>query len=249
MSDEVGQAALPGEVNLRLDRDDRGVLTIAFDAPRTRNAMNRATRVAFVEELQRADADPEVRVILVTGTDPAFSSGVDAKEFLGSADYVKPAIDPATALRALTTPTIAAVNGACVSGALEIAIACSFAIASDRARFADTHTRLGLTPGWGLGSDLPALIGPARARRLALTAEAIDAPTALAWGIVTEVVPHEELMPRANGLADAILAIPDPAAVRAVLRLHREAQDAVLAGARAAEAAATVRRDAERRAG
>ena len=164
------------EVGLMLDRCD-DALVVTFHAPTARNALTRATRVALVDELSRADADPAVRVVVVTGTDPAFTSGVDAKELLGDPEYVAPPIDPATALRRMATPTIAAVNGACVSGGLEIALACSFIIASDRAVFSDTHAKIGISPGWGLTADLPAVVGIARARQLSLTGALIDAET------------------------------------------------------------------------
>jgi enoyl-CoA hydratase len=208
-----------------------GVVTIAFDAPRTRNALTRATRVALVERFDALDADPAVRVVVVTGTDPAFSSGVDAKELLSTPGYVAPPVDPATALRRMTTPVIAAVNGSCVSGGLEIALACSFILASAEARFADTHARIGITPGWGLSVDLPDAVGIRRARQLTLTGQPIDAATALAWGLVNEVVPHAELRHRAGELAAQIAALGEPI-VRHALALYRDGQEQRLGSAR-----------------
>nr|WP_246301236.1 enoyl-CoA hydratase-related protein [Microbacterium immunditiarum] len=196
-------------------------MLVRFDHPPTRNALDRASRVRLVECLARADRDPDVRVIIVTGADPAFCSGVDAKQLLGDPDYTPPPVDPATMLRSLSTPTIAAVNGACVSGGLEIALACSMVIASDRARFADTHAVLGLTPGWGLSAELPAAIGAWRARQMSLTGEAIGARTAYEWGLVNEVVRHEDLWTRVREVADAVARL-DPRSTANMVRLYRE---------------------------
>ena len=224
------------QVNVRSEQHGPA-LTITFTDERTRNALNRASRVALVDELHRADADPAVRVIILTGSGPAFSSGVDAKELLATPDYVAPPIDPPMALRALRTPTIAAVNGSCVSGALEIALACSFIIASERATFADTHAKIGLTPGWGLSAELPAAIGLGRARQLTLSGQPIDASTALRWGLVNEVLPHDRLLARAAGLAEAIAGLDD-AVIRHALHVYAEGHDTRLSAARRIEASA-----------
>jgi enoyl-CoA hydratase len=211
-------------VGYRLEKRE-AVAIVTLDVPATRNALDRATRVALVELASELDADVAVRAVVLTGTDPAFTSGVNFKEFLGDPSYVPPAIDPATALRAMSTPVIAAVNGACVSGGLEVALACSFIVASERATFADTHAKLGLIPGWGLSAELPAAIGTARARQLTFTAQPIDASTALVWGLVNEVVAHDELLTRALALAEAVTRI-GPEHVRAAASLYRDAQGA-----------------------
>nr|WP_274636948.1 enoyl-CoA hydratase-related protein [Microbacterium bovistercoris] len=220
---------------LAVERDGATVIARFSHAP-TRNSLDRDTRAGLMDLLEEWDADPEIRVVLLTGVDPAFTSGVDATQLL-SEDYEPLPRNPADVIRAMDTPTIAAVNGACVSGGLEIALACSFVIASQRARFADTHAKLGLLPGWGLSAELPARIGPARARQLTLTAAFIDAATALRWGLVNEVVPHDGLADRAQSLAEAIAAL-DEGVVRASVRLYRQGQDAALGPARLAEQAA-----------
>lgn len=226
---------MPGPPRFRTQTHD-GMLTIRFDHPPTRNALDRETRTALVERLQRADDDPTIRVIIVTGTDPAFTSGVDAKQLLGDTSYERLPVDPATQLRAIDTPSIAAVNGACVSGGLEIALGCSMIIASDQARFADTHTRIGITPGWGLSAELPAAIGVGRARQMSLTGLPIDAQTALSWGLVNEVVTHDRLEARAHEIAGAIRAI-DARSIRNAISLYRRGQEAVLGAVRAEERA------------
>jgi enoyl-CoA hydratase len=117
------------------------------------------------------------------------------------------------------TPIIAAVNGAAVTGGFEIALNCDFLLASDRARFADTHARVGVMPGGGLIVRLPQLIGPDRARRMSFTGDYIDAQTAYDWGLVVEVVPHEQLLGRALEIAAAVVSIPDEP-VREIRRMY-----------------------------
>lgn len=106
------------------------------------------------------------------------------------------------------TPIIGAVNGAAVTGGLELALGCDFLVASDRARFADTHARVGAMPGAGLTIRLPELIGIDRARLMSLTGDFIDARRAYEWGLVVEVVPHDRLLERAGELARAVASIP-----------------------------------------
>lgn len=211
-------------------------MVVRFSHLPTRNALDRLTRERLVERLTEWDADVAITTVILTGADPAFTSGVDAKQLLAD-DYVPLPVNPADTLRAMTTPTIAAVNGACVSGGLEIALGCSFILASDHATFADTHARVGLVPGWGLSAELPRAVGVARARQLTFTAEPIDATTALAWGLANEVIAHDRLMPRALALATAISRV-DQGALSESARLYREGQAASLRAARQAEAAA-----------
>ena len=106
------------------------------------------------------------------------------------------------------TPVIGAINGPTVTGGLELALCCDFLIASERARFADTHVRVGVMPGGGMTIRLPQLIGIDRARRMSLTGDYVDAQTARDWGLVVEVVTHESLVPRAQEIAATIASIP-----------------------------------------
>jgi enoyl-CoA hydratase len=124
-------------------------------------------------------------------------------------------------LPSLTKPLIGAVNGAAVTGGLELALACDFLIASELATFADTHARLGVMPGWGMTYALPEAVGVRRARQLSATGDFIDARTALAWGLVNHVVPHTELLAFTLGLA-ANAAANDAAAVQAIFATYRE---------------------------
>ena len=203
-------------------------LLVTLERPEARNAMNKATREQLVRVLADADADDDVRAVVLTGRDPAFSGGVDLKEALSEKHYAPPKNNPAQALRAMTTPVIAAVNGACVSGALEVALACSFILASDRAKFADTHARIGLLPSWGLSAALPQAVGVRRARQMTLTGDFVSPDTALAWGMVNEVVAHDALLARALEVAAVMADVPQHAA-RAALSLYSRGEGAPLA--------------------
>ena len=220
--------------NLRVtNHDDVRIITI--DRPDAKNAMDLAMRTAFIELISHSDADPEVKAVVITATDPVFSAGVDFKEPVPARRTpVESTLraDPAAALRAAITPTICAVNGACVSGALEIALSCTFVIGSERARFADTHARLNVVAGWGLSALLPRAVGLRKAREMSITGNFVDAQEALRIGLVNHVVPHDELVTRAIGLAREIA--PQPA-VKEVLRLYARGEGMSLADAMALE--------------
>ena len=100
-----------------------------------------------------------------------------------------------------TKPLIGAVNGVAITGGFELALNCDFLVASENAKFGDTHTRVGVMPGWGLTVLLPQAIGVRRAREMSFTGNFIDAREALGWGLVNHVVPHRELLPATYGLA------------------------------------------------
>ena len=180
--------------------DDRdGTRTITLNRAEAKNAMTSAMRVRLCDLLADAERDAGIRVIIVTAVDPVFTAGVDFREV---ADQSGPtmtafdrqfAINPGRALRALSTPVICAVNGACVSGGLEIALSSTFVVASDRARFADTHARLGVVPGWGLSALLPRTVGVRKAAEMSITGNFVEADEALRLGIVNHVVAHDEL--------------------------------------------------------
>ncbi len=118
-------------------------------------------------------------------------------------------------------PIIGAVNGVAVTGGLELALNCDFLVASERARFADTHARVGVHPLWGLTVLLPQAIGIRRAREMSATGNFVDARTALEWGLVNHVVPHDELLPTARRLAADVVS-NDQRAVRAILATYEE---------------------------
>jgi enoyl-CoA hydratase len=176
---------------------------IVLNRPAARNALTREMRRQFPSFIEAADQDAGIAVSILTGMDPAFSAGVDLKDRApGRQAPITP--NPGEVLRAARKPIIAAVNGACVTGALEMALSCSFIVASSQARFADTHAKLGMFPRWGQTALLPNAIGARRARQLMLTGEFIDAKTALRWGLVNEITSPAELLNRCLLLAARI---------------------------------------------
>lgn len=195
-----------------VDVADR-VAVITLNRPDARNALNRAVRKALPAAIERCDADDDVDVMILTGADPAFCAGVDLKEFgsgqvqqgEGFAEVGERRDDGRTPFRGAlpphAKPLIGAVNGVAVTGGFEVALNCDFLIASDRARFADTHARVGVMPGWGLTVLLAQRIGVGRAKEMSITGNYVDAETALAWGLVNHVVPHDELLPFCRQLA------------------------------------------------
>ncbi|MHB8439241.1 MAG: enoyl-CoA hydratase [Acidimicrobiales bacterium] len=230
---------------LRLETDER-VALVTLHRPDVRNALNRALLQALRETMASLDADDDIDAVVLTGADPAFCAGLDLKE-LGrgqgvlnaeppgaeppSADPASPAAtDPADRAAAtrgrrsvlpISKPIIGAVNGVAVTGGLELALNCDFLVASERARFADTHARVGVQPLWGLTVLLPEAIGLRRAREMSTTGNFVDAPTALSWGLVNHMVAHDELVPFALGLARDITS-SDQRALARLLRTYQE---------------------------
>jgi enoyl-CoA hydratase len=215
-------------------RDAAHVVTL--HRPAARNAINAAMREELITLLRAADSDDKVAVVILTGTDPVFCAGADLKESLNRAEPAgRPRTTVPQVLRAMAKPVICAVNGPCVTGALEVALSCTFIIASDRARFADTHARIGVLPGWGLSALLPRAVGIRKAREMTITGNFVDAAEALRVGLVNEVIPHEQLLDRALALA-ADIASAHAGAVRASLALYAQGEGAPLAQALGLEA-------------
>jgi enoyl-CoA hydratase len=233
----VGQLAHSDEAamseHLKIDHQN-GIRVLTIDRPQSKNALHGPLRADLCQAVADADRDDDVRVVVLTATDPVFSAGVDFKELgRGPGETGSPLdITPASALRALRKPVICAVNGACVSGALEIALSSSFTVASERARFADTHALLGVAPTWGLTALLPRAVGVRKAREMSYTGAFIDANEALRVGLVNHVVPHDDLMTFTINLATRI---PAGAAIGEMLDLYARGEDMSLSGALAAE--------------
>ncbi len=197
-----------------------GVATITLDRPEQRNALNFKAYDELEACFRAAAADPEVRCIVVTGADPAFCSGDDVREIMAGPKRepsAPPVVHPPTpaAMAALECdkPVIAAVNGAAVGWGMELALFADIRIASEKAKFAELFVKRGLVCDVGGFYRLPAIVGPAKAAELLFTGDVIDAAEALRIGLVTEVTPHGELMPRAMALAGRIAANP-PLALR-----------------------------------
>jgi enoyl-CoA hydratase len=198
---------------LIVDKTDRvGVITL--NRPEAMNALSRALRAALHDAVVALSADPEVSVLVLTGAGRAFTAGLDLKELgsapggLGAANATGAAENPVLAIRECPKPVIGAINGVAITGGFEVALACDVLIASTNARFADTHARVGIMPGWGLSQRLSRTIGVYRAKELSLSGNFLDARTAYEWGLVNRVVEPEDLMPAAMKLAADMASIP-----------------------------------------
>ncbi|MEK6987529.1 MAG: enoyl-CoA hydratase-related protein [Candidatus Thermoplasmatota archaeon] len=193
---------------IRVERGDR-VATITLNRPDKLNAMSFLMKTELVSALRELDEDPSVRAIVLTGAgDKAFVAGADISEFAGRSvteqiklyemGTVYDAVDRAA------KPVLAMVNGFCLGGGLELALACDIRIASERAVFGQTEVNLGIIPGGGGSQRLARLVGLGNALKLTLTGEKIDAREALRMGLVDEVVPHAMLSKRTTEIAEAI---------------------------------------------
>lgn len=199
------------EPTVLVEHRDDGIAVVTLNRPAARNAVNVELAAALVDAI---DASQTARCIVVTGADPAFCAGLDLRN-LGTDTLAQlPRFIDAVGRSAV--PTIAAVNGPAVTGGFEVALACDFIVASERARFADTHLRVGVYPGPVL-VDLPRRVGMAKAREMSMTGNFVDADTALRIGLANHVVPHDELLAFALELAGAI-AEQDPHMVATMRR-------------------------------
>ena len=196
--------------------------TVTLNRPEARNALNAAVRSALPKAMLALDADEDVDVVILTGADPAFCAGLDLKE-LGSRGTRQPGDpDPVVGgpFPTMTKPVIGAINGVAITGGFEIALNCDFLIASENAGFADTHSRVGVMPGWGLTVLLPQAVGVRKAREMSTTGNFLGAHEALLFGLVNHVVPHEELLPFTREIATDIIG-NDQRGVRRMLETYR----------------------------
>ncbi|MEY3986015.1 MAG: hypothetical protein RLZ59_1460 [Pseudomonadota bacterium] len=203
-----------------LDRDDN-VAVVTLNRPEAMNALSAALRAELAATLVEIEADSSIHVVILTGAgNRAFTAGLDLKELgadtsnLGDANATDAQRNPVKAIEGCSKPVIGAINGVAITGGFELALACDVLIASTKARFADTHARVGILPGWGLSQKLSRLIGIYRARELSFTGNFLDAQTACDWGLVNRVVAPEDLLPTARALA-ADMASIDPAMLKA----------------------------------
>lgn len=192
---------------------EAGVAVVTLNRPGAMNALSSALRRSFAQVLLDLDADDTVRAAILTGAgERAFSAGLDLKELGATQGAVLDAVgsdptsNPILAMARFSKPIIGAVNGVAITGGLEIALACDILVASSGARFADTHAKVGVMPGWGLSQRLPRLIGIGRAKQMSLTGMFVDAALAAEWGLVNAVVPPEALLGTARDIALQIAA-------------------------------------------
>ncbi|NKI15932.1 enoyl-CoA hydratase [Spongiibacter sp. KMU-166] len=207
-------------MSVLLSETESGVTTVTLNRPDQLNALSGELRAALVEEFVRLARDPDTQVIVLTGAGRAFSAGLDLKELgeTGLPSEELGGIDVQDAICSVGKPIIGAINGFAVTGGFEIALMCDILVASEKAKFADTHTRIGVVPGWGLTQRLARLVGPSRAKELSFSAAYLDADTAASWGLVNRVLPAEELLPYCLQLAREI-QLADRATLQAVQHL------------------------------
>jgi enoyl-CoA hydratase len=175
------------------------------------NALSRELLRELAEATSALERDPNVRVLIVTGAGRAFSAGLDLDEIstVGLPSFEETAGNPVKALAQFSGPIIAAVNGVAVTGGFELVLACDVILAAQSARFADTHGRVGVIPGWGLSQKLSRLVGICRAKEISLTGKFVSSDQAAQWGLVNHVVADAELLPQARAVArDMLTMVP-----------------------------------------
>lgn len=196
---------------LLIDTAD-GITTITLHRPEALNAITPEMLEALDAAVAAADDDPEVRVVVLTGTGRAFSAGVDLKA-LGDRDLTGGSVgaildDPARRithrLSTMGKVSIAKVNGHCFTGALELALACDLMVTANEAKLGDTHAKFGLRPTWGMSQRLPAAVGRAKARELSMTARMFTGIEAAEMGMACQSVPAAELDHVVAELANSI---------------------------------------------
>jgi enoyl-CoA hydratase/carnithine racemase len=212
---------------LLVDKRD-SIATLTLNRPEAMNALSGELRRALIDTFREIAGDDSVGVVILTGAGRAFCAGLDLKELGGetgqasaSGDAIAAGGNVIGAIDACPKPIIGAINGFAITGGFELALACDVLIASREARFADTHARVGILPGWGLSQKLPRLLGIYRAKELSLTGNFLSAEKAEAWGLVNRVVEPEALMPACRALAEDMLSC-EPQTLRGYKRLIDE---------------------------
>lgn len=208
-------------------REGEGILILTLNRPDARNALSTALLERLADLLGAADADPEIRAVVLTGGLKVFAAGADVKE-MAAHDAVSILTDARPrlwkAIREFGKPLIGAVNGFCLGGGNELAMCCDILIAGEDAQFGQPEINLGIIPGAGGTQRLPRTIGRSRAMEMALAGSFLSAREALTFGLVSRVVPPELTIAKAVELARAIAAKP-PLAVRAAKQAVRAAEE------------------------
>ena len=203
------------EAVLLTETHPAGYAVLTLNRPQAMNSLSRQLMAELADAVEALEADPAVRVLVLTGAGRAFCAGLDLKELgsgqgtLGQGESGVAAKDPVAALERFSGPVIGAINGAAVTGGFELALACDVLLASPAARFADTHARIGIAPAWGRSQKLSRAIGPYRAREVSFTGQWVGAEQAAAWGFVNRVVAANALLDTARAMAtDMLGALP-----------------------------------------
>jgi enoyl-CoA hydratase len=217
---------------LLLEKED-GIAVVTLNRPDKMNSLSRDLRRELVAMFRALDEAGDVDVAILTGRGRAFCAGLDLAELSGQGggeaddaasrrerENAVAGADVVGAVEKFGGPVIGAINGFAITGGFELALACDVLIASEDARFADTHARVGILPGWGLSQKLSRTIGIYRAKELSLSGNFVSAAEAADWGLVNRVVPAAELMSSARALARDMQSCP-----RDVLRAYKRLID------------------------
>jgi enoyl-CoA hydratase/carnithine racemase len=223
-----------------LFQSENGIATMTLNRPDIRNAITHPEIIAEIKYVcKTVNGDLSTKVLIVTGVEPAYSSGGNVKDmrdrkgiFHGSPaevmeNYRRSIQDVLLAVYGVEIPTIAAVNGSAVGAGCGLALMCDIRVASRKASFGETFLNVGLTPGDGSAFTLPRAIGMAKACELIFAGDTIDAETALALGLINHVTDHENLMGKTLEIAKKIASKP-PQALRMTKRLMRTGQHSTL---------------------
>jgi len=193
-----------------VDRSQPGVALVTLNRPQAMNALSADLRQQLADTIDALEADADMRVMILTGAGArAFTAGLDLKELgqrEGDTALTIATNDPVQALARFSGPIIGAINGVAITGGFELALACDVLIGTPNTRFADTHARVGILPGWGLSQKLSRLLGPSRAKELSLTGNFIGPDQAADWGLINRIVPAEALIDTARALAEDMLS-------------------------------------------
>lgn len=193
---------------------DGALAIVTLNRPDAMNALSADLRNQLAQAVDALEADSQIRVMILTGAgEKAFTAGLDLKELGASQESAALGIasdDPVASLGRFSGPIIGAINGVAITGGFEMALACDVLIGTQNTRFADTHARVGILPGWGLSQKLARLLGPSRAKEISLTGNFVSATQALEWGLINRIVPPQDLLDTARALADDMLScVPD----------------------------------------
>ncbi len=215
---------------------EEGAALVTLNRPERRNAINQSLLVHLYDILEEVSANEAVHAVILTGNGKSFCSGIDLACILKENlfDPRGDGKDFVDIIRACHKPVIGAVNGHAITGGFEIALNCDFLIASERASFADTHARVGIVPGWGMTQLLQHAVGQRMAKQMSLSCQFITAEKALQCGLVNEVVPHDELLPRAKQIVTEI-ASANPDTLKIVKELIEFRNASTLEGSLAEE--------------
>lgn len=212
-----------------------GVLVVRINRPKVLNALNTTVMGELVDLTGRADADPSVRAIILTGSEKAFAAGADVAEMAGKSYAEAYGTDLFSAwdrFASTRKPVIAAVAGYALGGGCEVVMMCDIILAADTARFGQPEIRLGIMPGMGGSQRLTRLVGRAKAMDLILTARMMDAAEAERAGLVSRVVPADRLMDEAMATATTIAGYSLPAVMMAKEAVARAAETTLSEGLR-----------------